>query len=467
MQHFEYQKLVKTIEGHISQNRWRAGEKLPSIRQLAEQYGRSKNTVIKALHSLEASKKIEARPKVGYFVASPKPSNSPSKTAQLLSEPTEVTVPKLFLDIMNRGAAFDITPKIEQASPSSHLINLNRQIGRALRQQPVSNAMYYDTPLGNPGLRKELSNRYRAIGLDLDPQQIGITSGCQHSLFLALMATCKAGDNVAVESPAFYGVLQLLEQLNLNVVEIPSDPETGVIVDAIDEICGRWKIKALVLSPAFATPTGATIPEENKKSIIQLANQYDLAVIEDDIYGDLGFDNRPTPLKAFDNQDRVILCSSFSKSLSRDIRLGWISAGRWQEPITCLRMVSQLAASQAVQRGVTQFMAEGHYRRHLSCFQQQLKQQRDQLASVLVNHWPSNIKYCLPHGGLALWIELQQPFDTIELYKTALKENIIITPGALFSASSNFNHYLRLSFNHAFIGQRKKALLRLGQLVKD
>jgi DNA-binding transcriptional MocR family regulator len=467
MQKFEYQKLVKLLETLIEQHRWMSGEKLPSIRAIATQYQLSKNTVIKALHTLEASGKIEARAKVGYYVTHSISQIAPLKTSYSLLEPTEVTVPKLFFDVMNRGAAFDILPGAEQTPPSNHLIKLNRHISKAMRLHPMNKAMYYDKPFGNFELRHEINNRYRQRGLDLTTDQICITSGCQHALFLALLATCKAGDNVAVESPAFYGVLQLLEQLKLNIVEIPSDPKTGVMVSAIESICEQWDISALVVSPAFATPTGASIPEDNKKAIIQIANRHQLAVIEDDIYGELGFEYCPSPLKAFDTQDRVILCSSFSKSLSRDLRLGWISGGLWHQSITQLRMVSQLAASQSAQEGVASFMAEGNYRRHLTDYNSILRRQRDQLSSTISKHWVTPVKYCLPNGGLTMWIELPENVDTLELYKLAITKNITIMPGMLFCASNHFSNYLRLSFNHACAGSRKIAIIELGRLISS
>lgn len=465
MQTFEYQKLVNIISNHIEQHRWKVAEKLPSIRQLANQYQLSKNTVIKALHTLEKNGTIEAQPKIGYFVSQQLSPPAPLKQNISLLEPAEVTVPKLFLDVMNRGAAFDILPSGPPPALSDHLLKLNRHVGKAIRLHPMNKAMYYDTPLGNFELRSEINNRYRQSGLDLTAERLCITSGCQHALFLALLSTCKAGDNVAVESPAFYGVLQLLEQLQLNIVEIPSDPKTGVSTDSIEEICKRWNITALVISPAFATPSGATISVGNKREIIRLANQFELAVIEDDIYGELGFESRPPPLKSFDTEERVILCSSFSKSLSRDLRVGWISGGRWHQSITQLRMVSQLAGSQAVQEGIANFMTEGSYRRHLADFKNTLKIQRDQLSATISEYWAQPVRYCLPNGGLTLWIELPKQVDTLALYKSAVNNQITIMPGMLFSASNRFSNYMRLSFSHACVDSRKKATIELGHLI--
>jgi len=138
------------------------------------------------------------------------------------------------------------------------------------------------------------------------------------------MACCNRNDVVAVESPGFYGVLQLLEQLGLRVIEVPSSIETGMNIDALEEALKRWKVKACIVSPAYATPGGALMPIGAKKRLIELAERHDLAVID----ADTALNGAPDPLKGMDLNERVILCSSFSKSVSRDLRLGWVSGGR-------------------------------------------------------------------------------------------------------------------------------------------
>ncbi|MEY8201039.1 MAG: PLP-dependent aminotransferase family protein [Colwellia sp.] len=291
------------------------------------------------------------------------------------------------------------------------------------------------------------------------------TSGCQNALFLALMVTCKPGDNVAVESPTFYGVLQLLQQLQLNVIEVPASSDTGINMDSLETALNTWKIKACVVTPAFATPTGATIPAKNRERMITLSNQFDLAIIEDDIYGDLAFNVRPAPIKALDRKERVILCSSFSKALSRDLRIGWISGGRWHEQITQLKLVTQLACNQSVQQGLASFMAEGSYRRHLNHYRDTLKQNRDQLVSSIQRYWPASTRFSLPEGGLSLWLEMDSSLDTQTAYPRALEKGIILSPGSLFSASDHYRNYLRLSFTHPTTGARDLALQQLASIL--
>ncbi|MBV1910054.1 MAG: PLP-dependent aminotransferase family protein [Kangiellaceae bacterium] len=466
MQKFVYHQLVEQIEHDIRSGILRCGEKIASINQLKQQSGLSKNTVIRALEVLEAKGQIEAKPRVGYYVCALETIQRPSLPNRMLNQPKEVSVPKLFSEIMEQGSAFDIYPQAEVPANSNHLVNLNRHISRSMRIQSTHKALYYEQPQGDLGLRREISSRYRRVDLNIDELDICITSGCQHALFLALLASCQAGDNVAVESPAFYGVLQLLEQLKLNIVEIPTDPAHGIYVDSLEEICQRWKISAVILTPAFATPSGACVSKNKRQSIIDIANQYYFAIIEDDIYGELGFTDRPSPLKCLDTQDRVILCSSFSKSLSKELRTGWIAAGRWHDKVINLKLVSQLAGNQSVQQGLASFLAEGHYRRHLISLQLKLRQNRDQLVSAINQQWQEKVRYHLPNGGLSLWLELNKQINTLELYQRAKQLNIFITPGALFTTTKKFDHFLRLSFIHPLVSERKQAFDRLGKLIE-
>ena len=462
-----FEDLVEFIEAKINDNIWLFGDKLPSIRCLAAEHGVSKNTVIRALMELEQKGLVEAKPKVGYFVSKIKKTHKIPQQLYPNLAPLEVTVPEIFYDIMSRSAAFDILPKSTPLPPSNHLIELNRHISRALRDSVHNKSMYYDSPLGLESLRQQIKDRYRLRGLSLGVDDFCITSGCQHALFLALLVTCKPGDNVAVESPAFYGVVQLLEQLNLNIIEVSASAVSGLDPDELEKALAHWQIKACIVTPTFATPTGSTMPVQAREKLISLANAHDFAVIEDDIYGELSFTNNIAPLKALDSQQRVILCSSFSKSLSRDLRIGWIAAGRWQDDVVRLKLTSQLASCQTQQQGIASFISSGGFRRHLDHFTRTLQHQRQQLLTALARYWPNNIRYTVPKGGIALWLELDSNIDTAKLYNETIKENIIITPGALFTCSNYYRNYIRLSFNHPTVGKREKAIKTLGQLIKN
>ncbi|WP_206484276.1 PLP-dependent aminotransferase family protein [Thalassotalea sp. G2M2-11] len=465
MKQFKYQQLANLIKKKLADEHWQPHTKLPSIRALAKTYQLSIISVQKSLQLLETWGNIYVKHKSGYYVS---PEKKPMKQPQQqpLPKPKLVDVPDVFHEIMEHSAAFDIAPQsVNNNQTPNHLLILNRHISRAFRQFPQNKALYYSKPAGSNELRLQISRHYTNRNLHISAQDICITSGCQNSLFLALMASCQAGDIVAVESPAFYGVLQLLQLLKLKVIELPCSYTQGLRAKTLKEAAKKWPIKACILTPSFATPTGALIPTEEQKKIIQIANDHEIILIEDDIYGDLGFHSRVSPLKQFDNQGRVILCSSFSKSLSRDLRVGWIITSKNFDKIAHIKLVNQLSTSQAIQQGLTTFLAEGHYERHLNQYRKTLLMQRELLTNALSQYWRFPIRYTIPEGGLALWLELPQQVDTLSLYNKARQQGITLTPGQLFSSNKGFHKNLRLSFAHPITGHRLNALIQLGEII--
>lgn len=463
---FRYEALEVLLRQQIQTGRYKIGEKLPSVRTLCKQHELSKATVIHALHKLEADQLVYAVPKSGYFVAeSGADYNTPQKVSTP-SIPAQVNVPDIFRDIMSRSAAFDILPSDGSTPAAQHLINLNRMIGKASRSHPEQKAHYYDEPKGHVGLRSAIVDLYRQRETSLNVDDLCITSGCQHALFLALMATCQKGDTVAIESPAFYGALQQLEQLGLHVIEISSDTNKGLDLQELAEKIQDWPIKACIVTPNFHTPTGSKMPLANMKALVKLANQHDFFIIEDDIYGELRFRSELCPpIKSVCDEGRVILCGSFSKCLSRELRIGWIAGGLLHHKIVQLKLITQLASPQAVQEGLAEFISQGHFKRYVNQHRQQLKEQRDQLLAELKKHWGTQIKFTKPNGGLSCWVELPDHIDTQQSYKALLEKGIVLTPGVLFSAHGLYKNHMRLSFSQPLTERRRAALHLLFQTL--
>lgn len=461
---YRYQQLEQWLLQGIIDGRWKLGDRLPSIRELCAQQGLSKATVQHALQRLEVQGLVEVRPKAGHFVTLVPINTRPPRVISRIEAPRPVTVSDLLLDIMGRSAAFDLLPELHAGELPPGIVALNRAIGRALRRQRGGDSQYYDKPAGDLKLREQLTLMLAKRGWPVGPDELCITSGCQHALFLALMACCQRGDVVAVESPGFYGVLQLLEQLGLQVLEIPTSTATGIDIDALEEALGRWDVQACVVSPAFATPGGALMPGAARHRLMTLAEKHDLAIIEDDIYAESGFLHVPDTLKALDESNRVIHCSSFSKVLSRDLRLGWISGARWHKRILHLKLVTQLASSRYLQQGVAEYMEEGELSAHLRRQRKLLRERRDRLLASL-HAWPVPVRVSVPQGGLAVWLELPDRVDTLAAYHKALDAGVVITPGPLFSASDEYANCLRISFSHPWDKRRILALNQLPELL--
>lgn len=465
-QRLKYQAIAESIAADIKSGAYKAGDKLPSIRQLVKDRQVAKNTVINALQLLERKSLIEARAKSGYTVRQISPSTPPSAPVFERIQPTRISIPDLLQNVIARGAAFDIKPT-EPNEPEHNLISrLYRHINHAMRTQSSRKTLYYDDPMGHRPLREQIARHYARLGLAVPESDLCITAGCQHALLLSLMATCRPGDNVVIESPGFYGVIQLLDELGLNAIEVPCNSISGLDIDVLAKVAASYNVSACVVTPAFSTPTGACMPDDAKSELLCIADKHDFAVIEDDIYGDLGFQFRPKPLKHFDQSNRVILCSSFSKSLSRDLRTGWIIGSRWQKKIQRLKLVTHLAGNQAIQAGLCEFMASGHFSRFLRSRVTQLEVRRNELIDTVRCAFGRASRFTSPLGGLSLWLELPKRRDTLALYHKALLMNTVLTPGALFTSHNNFNHFLRLSFCHPMTKGRQEAIEKIRELVQ-
>jgi DNA-binding transcriptional MocR family regulator len=466
-----YQQLATLFRSEIEDGRRRPGERMPSVRTQCLARQLSKSTVLNAYGRLEAEGLIEARPRSGYFVSAQSQSYSKQTDPELNSRhdtaPLPVSTGQVIIDIMEKGAAFDLLASSEpERQPEKENTPLRRALARAYRQQSSYEQNYYNKPLGSDSLRRQIVGRMHAGGSHLEPDDIVISNGCQSALMMALMATTVPGDVVAIESPGFYGSIQLLEVLGLQIMELPSSASGGIRIDTMTEAFDRWPVAAIILSPCFSTPTGSCISDTDKQAIIALCLRHDIAMIEDDIYAELHFGlTRPRSLHSFDSSGSVLLCSSFSKCLSRDLRLGWIAPGKYREQIKRLKVVTSLSISASAQQGLADYMQQGLFERQLRQRRAQLAQQCYQLQQLLQQYLPQARSWTNPKGGLSLWLGLPSTVDTTALYHSCQTLGITITPGALFSAQQRYGNCLRLSFAHPWTTPRIAALKSIASLL--
>jgi DNA-binding transcriptional MocR family regulator len=460
-----YQKLIAEIAEQIKGKHLKPGEKLPSIRKLCDSRGVSKSTVIRAYAHLESIGLIESRAKSGYIVRvniQSVPESGDHKKLPV-GKPGLIGNDQFLLSLMEEGAVFDLLPGKVRDNENT---DLRLCLSRALRHQSSLQQAYYDAPQGLEALRLELSRYHMRNGIFIKEEDLTITSGCQNALLIALMVCTRPGDVVAVESPCFYGAIQLIQALGLRILEIPSVPGMGIDLSELEKALKKWDIKALMISPNFATPTGTLLSDDSKSELLRLCGEHAVKIIEDDIYGDLTFGPvRPSTLYSMDEAGQVILCSSFSKSVSRDLRIGWIASKNHQEKIRQLKIATSIAVGQSLQQGMADYMKSGLFERHIKKKRIALAAQCNELQTMLRDYLPAGKVWATPAGGLSLWYALPESVNTSELYSRALKKGLAITPGAIFSANGYFNNYLRISFAHEWNPERRSALKLLGEII--
>lgn len=340
-----------------------------------------------------------------------------------------------------------------------------RALSRVMRTRYRAAASYMMPP-GSPELRRQIARRMNEAGGAVRADDVLITAGCQEALSLALRAVTQPGDVVAVESPAFYGLLHVMESLGLQVLEIPSHPQQGISLEALDVALERWDVRACVVVPNFSNPLGFLMTDDRKRALIRLLSRRKVPLIEDDVYGDLGFDiRRPTTCKALAPDADILYCSSFSKTLSPGLRIGWIAAGRHQARVEYLKYVSSIATPTAPQLAVAELLETGRYERYLREARGRYAAAVARMSDAIMKYFPTGTRITQPRGGFVLWVELPEDVDCFEVAQRALDQRISVAPGSLFSASGKFRNYLRLSCATVWDERLERALVMLGKLV--
>ncbi len=451
---------------------------MPSLRNLMRQHQVSLSTALQLSRQLEDEGWLEARPRAGYFVRTPM-RRSLAPVAEPM--PRATPDPAQYVGIHARVSEFvaqrrsqEIKHNFAEARCAPELYpmhELKTAAARALRQHP--NLLVNTCPArGLPEFRQVLAQRALHWGMSLSPDEIQVTHGCIEALNIALRAVAQPGDTIAVESPTFYGLLQVLESLGMRAVEIPTSPVTGMAIDALDFALRTYPdIKAVVVVPHLQNPLGSIMPLAHKRRLLELCTQHDIALIEDDTYSELMNEQAmqaqaPQAIKALDQYGQVIYCASLHKILAPGLRLGWISAGRWHARVEMLKYAQTRSNDLLPQLAAGEFIASNAYDRHLRQLRTRLKLQREQTAEAIATYFPAQTRMNMPDGGLALWVEMPQPLASQAVFNAALREQILVAPGQLFSNSQHVVHYLRINCGWPFDAHVEQGLQRLGKIIR-
>nr|CEK27291.1 Transcriptional regulator, GntR family domain / Aspartate aminotransferase [Yersinia ruckeri] len=440
---------------------------MPSLRESCKQSGLSLMTVVQSYQLLESQGWIVARPQSGYYVASrPTQLPQPQRGTQLhLSE--QVDINAFIFEVLQAGKDPSIVP-FGSAFPDPSLLlqpRLSKALASVARKiSPQSSVT--NLPPGNESLRRNIAQRYAASGMNVSPEEIVITAGAMESLSLSLQAVTDPGDWVVIESPAFYGALQAIERLRLKAIAITTHPQLGIDLDALEQVIGQYPIKACWLMTHFQNPLGSTMPWSHKQRLVNLLQQNNISLIEDDVYGELYFGaQRPLPAKALDQHRQILHCSSFSKCLAPGFRVGWVAAGIHAQRIQHLQLMSTVSASVPTQLALADYLTQGGYDTHLRRLRRVMEQRLNSMHQAVVDAFPRNVKISHPGGGYFLWLEMEPPFNTNELYLRALEQGISIAPGRMFTTGNKFDHCFRLNASFPWSGHSEQAIKTLGQLV--
>lgn len=443
-----YREIAEHLEQAIRAGVHPPGGRLPSVRVLARTWDASLTTVAAAFDLLTQRGVVEARPQSGHFarVQAHTPAPGASTISLKKLQPTTVDLGQLALAVLRdsqearlvpAGPAFPDPALLPQAELDRLLIRLTRD-GR-------TGLSGYCPPPGLPALRTELARHAAGFGCVVAADQLVITAGALDGVTLALRATCRAGQTVAVESPVYYGLLQTIAALDLRVIEIPTDPHHGISLAALREALDEHPVAAVIAMPTGSNPLGCRASEATTRDLVELLAARKIPLIEDDALGDLALDgSRPRPAKSFDRAGLVLWTGSLSKTIAPGLRIGWLAAGRFQAAVEHLQFTQAVGLAPLTQELAAAFLAAGGLVRTMRRARPLYRERNAALAGAISASFPAGTRVGQPAVGFCLWVELPEGCDGQVGYTTALRLGIGLTPGRLFSAKPRYRRFIRL-----------------------
>lgn len=444
------------------------GERVPSVRVLAQQQGVSVSTAVQAYRALEDARLIEARPRSGWFVcarpaALPEPETTQPPAAAQAVATTGMSQRVMQLSRDKRFVSFGA------ACPGPDLFDqdrIRRAVTRAALRHRDELARYaYGT--GHEVLRRAIARHALGMGCQLDPDRIVVTNGCRDALVLALRAVTQPGDVVALESPTYFGLLDIVRHLGLRALEVPTHPRHGLALDALQFALDTQPVKAVMAVPTLGNPIGANMPVAERRRLVRLLTQRGVPLIEDCIYNDLVEQAEyRRAVKSFDTQGQVLMCGSFSKTLAPGMNVGWVEPGRWYPEVAqfksetsgCVNAVIELATADLLAQPGT----EAGYRQLRAAFAARV----DEARALIGQHFPRGTRVTDPPGGYILWVELPGGLDGHTLFEACLADGIVIAPGSMFSSTDRYRHCIRLGVAGIWADAQRRALRRVGALAQ-
>lgn len=464
---FKSEKLALHLRQLIDSGQWKAHEKLPSLREQAQISGYSLITVLNAYQTLETQGIIYAKDKSGYYVNERSASQTLLNAGVHAAEHIQINS-AVFHYLKNTQAAGFIP--FGSAFPNPELL-FNQKFMQLLAQHAKRKQSYLNNdnmPPGNLALRQIIASRYMMQGVQCNSDDIVITSGALNALNLALEALTKPSDVILLQETVFYGAWQAAERLGLQVVTIPDHSEFGLHIEAFEKALQQYPVKVCWLMLNTQNPLGYTVSNNIKKKIAALLEQYQVYLIEDDVYLELNYGGKkPLPMTYFDQHQRVLHCSTFSKSLGMGTRVGWIHARQFSDAIQHLQLMSTLSVSPLVQNALVDFLSQHHYEKHLRHLCLRLAQYKQVIYDYLKLHLPQQCKVDIYPSGYFLWIKLPEYCDSYHIYQTLLQHKISIAPSLLFRPKHSLQNCIRLNCSYELHTDIEQALQQLCRVIAD
>jgi 2-aminoadipate transaminase len=356
-------------------------------------------------------------------------------------------------------------------SPNAFPIKIIERITKKVLERRGVQALQYGPTEGITPLREALIKRMkktRSIRCNLN--QIIITTGSQQVLDLVPKVLINPGDYIVVECPTYVGALSAFNCYQPNYIPVRMD-ENGMKTDELEEKIklNKDRIKFIYTIPNFQNPSGVTLSLERKKHLLEIAEKYDVMILEDEAYSELEYTREIIPsLKSMDKNEKVIYTHTLSKVLSPGFRLGWLVAN--EELIRKIGIAKQgvdLCTNSFVQLIAEEYIRTGLIDKQIPKIRKMYKKKRDIMIEALEKHFPKGSNWTKPHGGMFIWVSLPGKIDTKEMFSDAIKAKVAYVPGASFCVDGSGKNCMRLNFSNTDDNKIEEGIKRLAKIIKE
>lgn len=330
-------------------------------------------------------------------------------------------------------------------------------------------ALQYGPTDGYLPLREHICKRMAKVGYDAKPDELLVLSGSQQGLDFMGKAFLDPGDIVIVESPTYLGALNAFKAYEPDFREVELDAD-GMKLDQLEKHLkeNQGKVKFIYAISDFQNPSGKTWTLERRKGLIELANKYDVAILEDNPYGELRFEGEIQPsLKSLDTEGRVVFMGTFSKVFSPGIRIGWFCASpEVLDKLNKIKQGADLQSSTTTQMELAQYLDDNDLEEHIKKIIDVYGKRKDIMVKTMEETFPEGVTWTNPEGGLFLWVELPEYMNARDLALKAIDKKVAYVPGGAFFAKNARENCFRLNYSCMQEDQIVEGVKRLAEVIK-
>lgn len=353
----------------------------------------------------------------------------------------------------------------EELFPVEELIEISKKV----LERDGGKALQYSTTEGYVPLRKAIAKRLKNLGMDFTEDNILITNGSQQGLEFSGKLFINNGDVILCERPTYLGAIDAFKAYGPEFIEVETD-DNGMIMEDLERILKEVKnVKFIYLVPDFQNPSGRTWKRERRERLVELADEYGVAVIEDNPYGELRFEGESLPAIAhFDRSGKVVFLGTLSKVFCPGLRIGWVAASKEViEKYILIKQSSDLQTNTFAQMQASMFLEEYDIQAHTEKIKNLYRIRRDLMIKTMKEEFPQGVTWTYPEGGLFIWVMLPEHMNGRELALKALEENVAFVPGGSFFANGDQENTFRLNFSSTDEARIVEGIRRLGKVLRE